>query len=189
MTTRFAVIWRVPSQIKDLERKTRVAVLSRFARLAAEKSAMKSSLTLKEFIKDNDGVPQPVNGVCWMVSHKPDIVAAIVSKERMGIDVEKIKAVEKKLFDRILSSSEQYILRNQSKELAFFRAFTAKEAVLKKTTHGIKGLTKVKIIQVMDDRNLILQYRNRKYRVENFYFERHLASVTKNQLNIQWVLE
>lgn len=189
MTIRFAVIQRVPSRIKDLERKTRVVALSRFARVAAEKSAMKSSLTVKKFIKDDDGVPQPVNGIYWMVSHKPDIVAAIVSKERMGIDIEKIKVIEEKLFDRILSSREQYLLRNQSKELVFFRAFTAKEAVLKKTTHGIKGLTKVKIIQVMDDRNLILQYRNKKYWIENFYFERYLASVTKDQLNIQWVLE
>jgi 4'-phosphopantetheinyl transferase len=90
------------------------------------------------------------------------------------------------MFKRIVDQTEYLHFMRQDKMLVFFRVFTAKEAVLKKTAVGIKGLSKVKIDMVLDDNNLIVQYLDKKYQVENFYFDGYLASVTKDNLDVEW---
>lgn len=152
-------------------------------------SAEKSRLSIHQFEKDEHGVPVPFNGIFWSVAHKEDIVAGVVSMHRIGIDVEKIKPVSDALFQRILNPDENMQFKSQDREINFFRAFTAKEAVLKKTTVGIKGLSKTKIESVLDDTYLIVRFQNKKYCIENFYFEDYLAAVTKDQCDVHWVLE
>ena len=75
---------------------------------------------------------------------------------------------------------------NQDKMLVFFRVFTAKEAVLKNAGIGFKGLSKVKIHTVVDNYHLIVHYLDQKYQVENFYFDGYIASVTKDNVGIEW---
>jgi len=182
----------VPEKIRNLKGKAKVSALSRFARKSAKASSLKSKLKIEMFKKDNSGVPEPLNGIYWSVTHKLDFVAGIVSKKNVGIDIEFIrhaKDVSDNLFKRIISSDEQLIFKNHDKNIAFFRAFTAKEAVLKKTTDGIKGLSKTKIKTIIDDNNLIVEYLNKKYLVENFYFDNYLAAVTKDGFNIKWTLD
>jgi len=176
----------VPETIKALKGKEKVAALSQFAREGAKASGLKSKLYADIFEKDAFGVPLASNGICWSVSHKPDFVAGVVSTEKIGIDLERIKDVSDALFERIIDPEEELHFRNQDKHIVFFRAFTAKEAVLKKTTDGIRGLSKVKIKTVNDDKNLVVQYLDKKYLVENFYFDGYLASVTKDHFDVQW---
>ncbi|WP_299983505.1 4'-phosphopantetheinyl transferase superfamily protein [Desulfobacula sp.] len=152
-------------------------------------SGLKSKHHGDIFEKDALGVPKPSNGVYWSVSHKPDYVAGVVSTGKIGIDLERIKEVSDALFERIIEPEEEVHFRNQDKNTIFFRVFTAKEAVLKKTTDGIKGLSKVKIKTVVDDENLVVQYLDEKYLVENFYFDGYLVSVTKDHFDVQWTLE
>jgi 4'-phosphopantetheinyl transferase len=116
----------------------------------------------------------------------------LYQKKNVGIDIEFIKSVKdvsNRLFKRIISSDEQLIFKNYDKNIAFFRAFTAKEAVLKLTGDGIKGLSKTKIKTIIDDNNLMVEYLNKKYLVENFYFDNYLATVTKDEFNVKWTLE
>ena len=113
-------------------------------------------------------------------------------KKKIGIDIEFKKSVEDisdTLYKRIINSDEHLLFKDDDKAASFFRAFTAKEAVLKNSGDGIKGVSKTKIKTVIDEKNLIVEYLNRKYLVESFYFDRYLAAVTKNGFRIQWILE
>lgn len=184
----YPVITRVPEAVKGLKGREKVAALSRLARSCAGASALEANLDVDQFEKDAAGVPLPSNGCFWSISHKPDVVAGIVSKESVGIDIEQIKEVSDALFKRIVDPEEWRHFVNPEKQLVFFRAFTAKEAVLKKTGDGIKGLSKAKVEKVVDDENLVVRYLNRKYWVENFYFDGYLASVTKDHSCVQWML-
>lgn len=182
----------MPENIRNLKGRAKVSALSRFARKSATVSSLKSKLEIEIFKKDKYGVPEPLNDIYWSVTHKLDFVAGIVSKKNVGIDIEFIKNakdVSNQLFKRIISSDEQLIFKNHDKNIAFFRAFTAKETVLKLTGDGIKGLSKTKIKTIIDDNNLIVEYLNKKYLVENFYFDNYLAAVTKDEFNIKWTLE
>ena len=119
-------------------------------------------------------------------------MAGVVSKQKVGIDVECIKKDKKisyGLFERIVDHNEQLILKDCDKKLAFFRAFTAKEAVLKLTGDGLKGLSKIKIKNIISDQELIIHYSDKKYLVENFYFDNYIVAVTKDKFNIKWTLE
>jgi 4'-phosphopantetheinyl transferase len=184
----YPVILKVPEKIKSLKGKDKVVGLSMFARESAKSSGLKSRLYVDRFEKDDIGIPRPSNGVYWSVSHKLDFVAGVVSTKNIGIDLEQIKCVSDSLFKRIVDSHEESHFRHQDKGIVFFRAFTTKEAVLKKTTHGLKGLAKVKIINIIDDKNLVAQYADKKYLVENFYFDGYLASVTKDDNDVQWTI-
>ncbi len=181
----------MPEKISVLKGKAKVTALSRFARKSAGTSALKSKLDIRVFEKDNSGVPKPLNNIYWSVSHKLDFVAGVVSQKKVGIDVECIKNIgdiSNALFKRIVDADEQLALTAYDKPIAFFRAFTAKEAVLKQTGDGIKGLSKTKIKTIIDENNLIVQYLNKKYLIEHFYFDNYIAAVTKDQFKIQWTL-
>ncbi|SDT84031.1 4'-phosphopantetheinyl transferase superfamily protein [Desulfobacula phenolica] len=179
----------MPEAIQVLKGKDKVAALSLFARESAKSSALKSKYLIDRFMKDDLGVPEPSNGYFWSVSHKLDFVAGVVSMEKIGIDVERLKDVSEALFQTIVDPDEAGCFWGQDKNIIFFRVFTAKEAVLKKTTDGLKGMSKVKTKQVHDDKNITLEYLNTKYLVENFYFDGYLASVTKDCFDVQWALE
>jgi len=179
---------KVPRSIKALQGKKKVDALSLFARESAMASSRKSNLFVDIFNKDVVGVPLPSNNVYWSISHKPDFVAGVVSTKKIGIDLEQIKDVSDPLFKKIVSPAERAHFNTREKSLVFFRTFTAKEAVLKKTRHGIKGLSKARIKRVVDDKNLVVQYLDKKYLVENFYFDRYLASVTRDNLDVQWTI-
>jgi 4'-phosphopantetheinyl transferase len=185
----YPVIAKVPPPVKALKGKKRVEALSLFARESAMASGRKSKLFMDIFDKDALGVPLPFKSVYWSISHKPGFVAGVVSIKKIGIDLEKIKDVSDLLFKKIVSPKERAHFNTQEKSLVFFRVFTAKEAVLKKTTHGIKGLSKATIKKVVDDKNLVVQYLGKKYWVENFYFDGYLASVTKDKtVDVFWTI-
>jgi len=178
----------VPETIKVLKSKDKVVAMSQFARKSAKASSLKSKLYPDIFEKDASGVPLASKGICWSVSHKLDFVAGVVSKENIGIDLEKIKDVSEALYNRIVDPDERLHFGGQDKVIVFFRVFTAKEAVLKKITIGMLGLSKAKIETVIDNNNLIVQYLDKKYLVENFYFDGYLASITKDHFDIQWTI-
>lgn len=175
--------------MKALKGRSKVAALSRLARESAAASAIKSNQDIENFEKDASGAPRPSKGVFWSVTHKPGVVAGVVSQEQIGIDLEQLKPVSDGLYNRIIDKKEALLFKGQDQQVIFFRGFTAKEAVLKKTTHGIKGLSKAKIDKVIDDKNLLVKYLDHKYWVENFYFDGYLASVTKDHFDVQWTIE
>ncbi|MDA8134369.1 MAG: 4'-phosphopantetheinyl transferase superfamily protein [Desulfobacteraceae bacterium] len=182
----YPYISKVPGMVQALPGKERTAALSRLARECAAASALRSGLDIGAFETGESGVPLPFRGVFWSLSHKPDYVAGVVSTKGVGIDIEMIKPISEALFRKIVDETEALLFPGRDRGIIFFRVFTAKEAVLKKAGVGMRGLSKAKIHEVWDDRNLLIRYLDKKYQVEHFYFDGYLASVTKDNLDIEW---
>ena len=75
------------------------------------------------------------------ISHSYEGVVCVVDKNRIGIDIEKIREVPHSLIDYTCTDQEkEYVLGGEENHTfkRFFEVWTAKEALLKKTGIGIK---------------------------------------------------
>jgi len=190
LNTIYPVILSVPQNKKHLIGRKKVKYLSAYARDAIQLSAKKSHIIFSVITKDENGVPQPFNGSYWSLTHKSEYVGGVVAPAKIGIDIEKIKRCSKALFKRIADEKEWNLIRSRqidSKKL-FFRYWTSKEAVLKALGTGFKDLSRCKIAQVVDDDNLVVNYKGNEWLVEHFFFRNYIASVVKNKFNIKWTL-
>jgi 4'-phosphopantetheinyl transferase len=184
--TLYAIILAVPDNIKDLKPKERVKFLSRHARRALEISAEKSRITLGELAQDEHNAPLPFNGIFWSISHKTEYVGGVVGPMPIGIDIEKIYSRAKSLFRKTASESEWSLA--DTSLTTFFRYWTSKEAVLKTAGIGLKDLSKCRVIRIRDDHHLDIEYEDQKWQVEHAYFEDHIASIVKNDFQIDWTI-
>lgn len=180
------VILAVPNKKRQLTGREKVSFLSRHARRALEISAQKSQIQLGDLKKDKNGVPLPFNGNYWSITHKIGYVAGVISRERIGIDLEKIRPVKAALYNKTARESE-WGLSNTDKAVLFFRYWTSKESILKASGTGIRDLLKCRIKQIIDDRHLVVDYKEQHWIVEHFYFNGHMASVVKNNVDVKWV--
>ena len=160
--------------------------LSQIAREALKLSAGKSGVRLGELLKDDKGVPCPVAGNYWSVSHKPKCVAAVVSKDKVGIDIEEMKPRAESLFAYV-ASDEEWGLKERSWD-TFFRYWTAKEAVLKAIGIGVSGLKTCRIVSVPDENHITLGYNGHLFLVEQLRHNNHIVSVLKDDNQIEWVV-
>jgi 4'-phosphopantetheinyl transferase len=183
----YPVILSVPASAKELTRRERVKYLSRHARRALKISAEKSGIQLGELIKEDNGSPMPIDGNYWSVTHKPEYVGGVIASERIGIDIEKIRPCSKALFKKTADDRE-WALGNSDSLTLFFRYWTSKEAVLKAWGTGLTDLSKCRIVQITDDNHLIIKYKNKKWFVEQYFFNGHVASVIKTTSRIEWTL-
>jgi len=181
------VILPVPTEVAEFKPKDRVIFLSRHAREALQMSAAKSGLCLEELVKNKNGVPQPFKGTFWSVTHKTKYVAGVAAPTPTGIDVERIRSFSDGLFRKTGSDCE-WALADMDKDpvMAFFRFWTAKEAVLKATGIGIRDLLKCRVHEIVDDHHLRIRYEGRDWLIEHFLFDRHMASIVQNQYRIDW---
>jgi 4'-phosphopantetheinyl transferase len=166
--------------------KEKVDHLSQSAREALKLSAEKSGVRLGELLKDEKGAPCPVWGNYWSLSHKPKCVAAVVSKDKVGIDIEEMKPRTESLFAYV-ASDEEWRLKEKSWD-TFFRYWTAKEAALKVIGIGISGLKTCRIISVPDENHIILDYKGYSFLVEQLRYKNHIVSVLKDDNKIDWII-
>jgi len=166
--------------------KVKVDYLSRIAREALKLSAQKSGVTLGKLPKDGNGAPCAVNGIYWSLSHKPEYVAAVVSKDKIGIDIEEMKPRDELLFARVASDAEWEL--NKRSWDTFFRYWTAKEAILKVIGIGISGLRTCRIISVPDESHIALDYNEQFFLVEQLRYKNHIVSVLKGDNQIDWTI-
>ncbi len=138
------------------------------------------------FEKDVHNVPMPFAGWYWSVSHKPQFVAAVVSANPVGIDLEEIVPRDKGLFRYVAEDAEWELAGNREWE-TFFRYWTAKEAVLKATGAGLRDLKKVRIQRVLSPDRLIIDYRDHEWGVQHYRFQNHLASLTHDD-EVHWTV-
>ncbi len=183
----FPVILPVAEVGHKLFGKEKVAELSRISREALRLSAEKSGVMLGELMKNEDDVPCPFDGNYWSLSHKPKYVTAVVSKEMIGIDIEEVRPRSESIFS-LVASDEEWELSQDRSWHTFFRYWTAKEAALKAVGIGIGGLKVCRIIAVPDENHIVLNYRDRLFRVEQLDYKNHIVSVLKNDKEVEWVI-
>ncbi len=184
--TLFPVVMPVTEVGHKLSGKEKVASLSKIAREALKLSAEKSGVRLGELRKDKKGVPCPVSGNYWSLSHKPEYVAAVVSKDKVGIDIEEIKPRAESIFAHV-ASDEEWELKERSWD-TFFRYWTAKEAILKVIGIGISGLKTCRIISVPDENHIALDYNGQFFLVEQLRYKNHIVSIPKGDNQIDWII-
>lgn len=182
------VILPVSPDGRMLTGRERVAYLSAHARRALEISAEKSGFKITSFLKDKSGIPQPTDGIYWSITHKPEYVAGVTARRKIGIDIEKIRTVSEGLFNKTASEPEWRLTDADDRLLRFFRYWTSKEAVIKAAGTGLKDLLKCRIVEVDDDLKLVIRYMDRDWTIEHFYFNQHIASVVRDSLNVRWCL-
>ncbi len=185
--TLFPVTPPVAEARHELPGREKVARLSRIAREALRLSAEKSGVTLRELLKDEDDVPCPLDGNYWSLSHKPKCVTAVVSEERIGIDIEEIRPRAESIFSLVASDEEWQLGKDKCWD-TFFRYWTAKEATLKAVGIGIGGLRACRVTSVPDENHIVLDYRGRLFQVEHTYYRNHIVSVLKDDNEVQWII-
>ena len=186
--TLFPVILPVIEDISELPGREKVGLLSRVSRDALRLSAERSGVIVGELHKDENDVPLPFGSHYWSVSHKPKYVAAVISNDRIGIDIEEIKPRSQSLFDYVASGEEWELSQDKSWD-TLFRYWTAKEAVLKAIGIGISGFKNCSIISVPDANHIILDYQDRLFEAEQLRYQGHIVSVLKDSNQIEWIIQ
>jgi 4'-phosphopantetheinyl transferase len=185
----YPVILPVPEAVGGFKPRDRAAFLSAHARKALSLCARKTGVTPGEFRKDADGVPVPVDGIYWSLTHKTDYVAGVLSSQPVGIDLEKIQPCSPGLYSKTASQAEWDLAHQSSNDFTlFYRYWTSKEAVVKVSTAGIKDLLKCRIHKIIDDHHLEIAYLDQRWQIEQFYFDDHVASVVRNDFTVEWTI-
>jgi 4'-phosphopantetheinyl transferase len=185
--TLYPVILPVPDADRRLKGREKVRVLSHLARIALKQSCRKSGFHLARFPKNAQGVPLPLNGIHWSLSHKSAVVGAVAAPFAVGIDLETIRPVSDGLLARV-AGEDEWKLARQDRQMTFFRFWTAKEAVLKAVGKGIAGLPRCRVVEIADDTHMALTYEDIKWQVVHFLLGGHVAAVTPCHFDVSWTV-
>lgn len=183
----FPVIMPVPQSDRLLKGREKVLALSRLARVALARSCEKSGLCLNALPKNDQGVPLPLDGVYWSVSHKSDVVGGVAASLPVGMDLETIRPVREALLAKVACGDEWRLIRG-NRQRNFFRFWTAKEAVLKAVGKGMAGLSRCRVEAIVDDTRMTLVYDDIRWPVIHFWFDGHVAALTSHDADIFWEL-
>lgn len=192
MITLYPVILAVPPGLTDLPLSRRQPWLSRYARQCLDRCAgltrgLPSGFDSAALEKDDHGAPLPFQDTWWSVSHKPGYVAAVLAPYRTGIDVEKCAARPAgSLFKKILTPEEARLF-NADRLTTFYRAWTAKEAVLKANGAGIGKLYQCRISRVISDTRMAAVLSDTELLVDQTFSDGHIAAVVTRETDaVEW---
>ena len=185
ITTLYPVLLPVPQADRRLSGRDKVKALSRLARLALMKSCEKSGLCLDTFPKNEKGVPLPVGGVHWSLTHKSDMVGGVAASLPVGVDLETIRPIKDALLAKV-AGEDEWQLVSGDRQKSFFRFWTAKEAVLKAVGKGMAGLSRCRVVEIVDDTRMMVTYDGSRWPVAHFWFDGHVAALTPHHFTVSW---
>jgi 4'-phosphopantetheinyl transferase len=178
------VLVPVPQET-DARTPERVRVQRAAARVALRHCARLCGAPEEGWEKNADDVPRPQCGFYWSVSHKRHWAAAVIADRPVGVDIERIEPKRPEMFDELACADEWSLLPARS-WLDFFRLWTAKEATLKANGVGIGEFRQCRVTNVPDDKTMWLEYRARRWKVEHFHHDDHVAAVTVDADTVTW---
>jgi 4'-phosphopantetheinyl transferase len=184
----YPVILSVGPEVRELPARERSRALSLRAREALRLSAERTGAVLGPLEKDGRGAPLPSQGWFWSLTHKPCYVAGVVAPEPVGVDVEPVRACSPGLYRKAATPEEWALAQEEDRQLAFFRFWTAKEAVLKTVGEGMKDLSRCRIVRNESPSRLWVDYAGRTWTVEQVRFDGHVAAVATGGLPVDWRL-
>jgi 4'-phosphopantetheinyl transferase len=179
------VILAAPPEQRALAGRARVAAQRALALRALRMSAERSAAGIDAFEKDAHGAPLPANGWFWSVSHTREFSAGVVARASVGIDVERVAARHAALLPYVLDAHEQELLGARDWR-SFVRAWTAKEAVLKRAGCGLAELGACRIVGQGAD-HLVLAHRGREHVALHSEHAGHVAALcTDEHAAVRW---
>lgn len=155
------------------------------ARLALVRCAQRYGAPTEGWEQDDADRPVPNDGYYWSVSHARRLAAAVIADRPVGIDIEEIRPRDRELHDALAGPAEWAVLAERSWR-AFFRLWTAKEATLKANGVGIAELLDCRLVTVVSDHRLTLEFRDRTWCVQQFDHANHIAAVTCDNASVEW---
>ncbi len=182
------VIRRTTGQDQDLPPRQRVANQRRGARLACLESAQRRGFMLSELPQDEEGVPLPIEGLKWSISHTKSYVGGVVFEEPVGFDVERVQHRREEIV-RATGTQEEYDLFGGFRWSIFTRLWSAKEAVLKKSLVGLGELSRCRLAVVPGPHSLVMYFREAYHYVYQRQGHGHYASVcvdSHGDVDIHW---
>lgn len=129
--TIFPVILAVPAANWQLKGREKTVSLSGHARRALQLSARKSGIILAELLKEENGAPLPFSGNYWSLTHKSDYVGGVVAGFRIGIDIERIRPIQKALY-RKTANDDEWRLSGEDPVQLFFVTGRPRKRCLKR---------------------------------------------------------
>jgi 4'-phosphopantetheinyl transferase len=178
----------VPADALPAAGREKTVALRRHARTALARSALFSGVVLGLLEQGDRGQPLPSQGTHWSLSHASDCVAAVTAPFPVGIDVERIAAFTPALRERCAGPSE-WALAFPVDEALFCRFWTAKEAVLKAAGAGLTGLPRCRIVEIVNELELRLNFGSRIWTVSHCSMAAgHIASITAAPGEVTWHL-
>ena len=181
----FPVLLQVASDVQCLKGRQKVTLLSKHARQALRLSADRTGVALPELLKDQDDVPLPSGDYHWSVSHKTKYVAAVISTDKTGIDIEEIKPRSRSIFSYVAGDEEWELCGGKSWD-SLYRCWTAKEAVVKAAGTGLAGMRSCQVVAVPDENHITVFYQDRLHTVEQLRHDEHIVAVLKDDNEVEW---
>ena len=170
------VLRSTPGQGDHLPAAVRVRNQRSAARQACLSSARRLGLSIRELPQNEDGVPQPIHGWHWSVSHTRGFVGGIIYPAPIGIDVERVQRRREELVRAAMSQAE-LDLAGGRRWTCFTRIWSAKEAVLKMAGCGLAELSRCVLVAAPTSRSLVLHHRDRMHYVFQCFKRGHYVSV------------
>ena len=178
------VVMQVPASAQRLRGERRVEDLDLRGRDAAAMSAMTTGHAVPSFDWEDEQWPVPSQGIYWSIAHKPTMVVGVTSVEPVSVDVERIRPRADYQIAGAMNNEELEILGGDAVH-AYFCAWVAKEAVLKLTRVGLKGLSRARVTKAWSDQALV-SFDGVEYPVTFGFFSGHVAAVTGRPELVSW---
>lgn len=171
----------------QLSRPDRVQLQREASRVALRTSAELSGAAVDSWPQRDDGVPLPVRGWHWSVSHTRRWAAAVVARYPIGVDIEWIRPRTESLWDGVADGDEWQRLGERNWN-GFFRLWTAKEATLKAHGSGIGYLREVRVSGTAGPAALVVEFRGKVHRVLQLRLDDQIAAVSPASDRVEWTI-
>lgn len=173
--TLLPVLQPTPLQAPQIPVATRVSAQRAAARRALRRAAGLLSIQLGVLRKSTSGAPRPCGEWHYSLSHCRSWVCAVLHRAPVGIDVERVQHRRARLVERVLNREEVACLGSDA--LSFTRAWTAKEALLKRAGVGLAELSACRILAQEGEHELWLEHRGERHLVRQRQIEGHILSL------------